>query len=265
MRRFLLIALSIALAACIGVAVVRPQLLKSASDRTIRAMELFAPELATRLRHGSMKSMSGRLADKGFRLGAPAFIRIFKQESELEIWLLRNGAFELYETYPICTWSGTLGPKMAEGDGQSPEGFYAVGRAQLNPDSAYHRAFDLGFPNAYDRTRGRTGSFLMVHGDCLSVGCYAMTDKGIDDIYRIVEAALARDQPEILVHAFPFRMTGKALAANAGNRWESYWSNLKEGYDLFERTRMPPPASVCGGRYAFAPAPAEICEPITAR
>ena len=130
-----------------------------------------------------------------------------------------TGAFAPFETYPICAWSGELGPKLAEGDRQAPEGFYAVGLKQLNPNSNYHRAFNLGFPNAYDRALGRTGSFLMVHGDCVSIGCYAMTDQGIDEIYRIVEAALHQGQREVPVHAFPFRMTEKAMAEKAGHRW----------------------------------------------
>jgi murein L,D-transpeptidase YafK len=156
----------------------------------------------------------------------------------------------------ICNWSGDLGPKLKEGDGQSPEGFYAVGLKQLNPKSAYYLAFNLGFPNGFDQANGRTGSFLMVHGDCLSVGCYAMTDKGIDDIYRIVEAALRNGQREVPVHAFPFRMTSEKLAAYTTHRWASFWANLKEGHDLFERTRLPPVVQACGTRYAFGDNPA---------
>ncbi|MBF9232740.1 L,D-transpeptidase family protein [Microvirga alba] len=251
MRRLLAIVVILVLAACASITILRPQLLQSASDRAIRVVALIAPELAISLRHGAAKPVSARLGERGFSLGAAAFIRIFKQESELEVWLSRNGIYELFATYPICTWSGALGPKIAEGDGQSPEGFYAVDLKQLNPNSAYYRAFNLGFPNAYDRAHGRTGSFLMVHGDCLSIGCYAMTDKGIDDIYAIVEAALREGQREVPVHAFPFRMTGDKLAATEGHRWAAYWANLKEGHDLFETTKTPPTASVCGGRYAF--------------
>jgi murein L,D-transpeptidase YafK len=264
MRRLVVIVVSMLAVIGIGFAVFRPQLMKSAADRTVRLVERFAPEFGAQMRQGSERPLADRLAEKGFAWGSPAFIRIFKQESQLEVWLKRGNAFELFETYPICTWSGELGPKLAEGDGQSPEGFYAVGSKQLNPESHYYRAFDLGFPNAFDRTYGRTGSFLMVHGDCLSIGCYAMTDKGIDDIYRIVDAALQNGQAEIPVHAFPFRMTEKALAEKAGHRWASYWANLKEGYDLFEQSRRPPSAKVCSGRYAFSPSPAEACEPITA-
>jgi len=264
MRKFILIALGVFAVAIIGVALFRPQLVRSALDRTIRLVERFVPEAGQSLRHRADKPLPARLAEGGFSLGTPAFIRIFKQENELEVWLQRDGAFELFETFPICTWSGDLGPKLKEGDGQSPEGFYAVGLKQLNPNSNYYRAFNLGFPNAYDRAHNRTGSFLMVHGDCLSIGCYAMTDKGIDDIYRIVEAALRQGQPEVPVHAFPFRMTDKAMAGKVGHRWAAYWANLKEGYDLFERTRRPPSAMVCNGRYAFTSSTVGTCESIKA-
>ena len=82
-----------------------------------------------------------------------------------------------FATYPICLWSGRLGPKLREGDRQAPEGFYTVSAEQLNPNSRWHRSFSLGFPNAFDQAHGRTGSFIMVHGGCPSIGCYAMTDR----------------------------------------------------------------------------------------
>ncbi|MGO4706961.1 2-dehydro-3-deoxyphosphooctonate aldolase [Microvirga sp. 2MCAF38] len=265
MRRLFFTFVLVVIAALVGVAVVRPNLRQSASDRTIRAIARVAPGIAADLRHGSDKPLAAKLEEKGFRLGAPAFVRIFKEENALEVWLSRNGTYELFATYPICTWSGTLGPKIAEGDGQSPEGFYAVGLNQLNPNSAYYRAFNLGFPNTYDRAHGRTGSLVMVHGDCLSIGCYAMTDRGIDDIYRIVEAALREGQREVPVHVFPFRMTSEKLGAMAGHRWAAHWAELREGYDLFEATRTPPLAAVCGGRYAFGAAVSSQCQRVTAQ
>ena len=247
MRRFIVIVLGILILTGIGLAVLQPSWLKSAGDRVIRLVGRFDPDLSTQIRNRTSKPLPERLSEKGLSLGSPAFIRIFKQESELEVWLVRDGAFALFETYPICAWSGELGPKLAEGDRQAPEGFYAVGLKQLNPGSNYHRAFNLGFPNAYDRAFGRTGSFLMVHGDCVSIGCYAMTDQGIDEIYRIVEAALQQGQREVPVHAFPFRMTGKAMVEKAGHRWAAYWSNLKEGYDRSSRPgSRPRPSSAAG-------------------
>lgn len=185
--------------------------------------------------------------------GSPVLLRIFKQEAELEVWVEENGRFRLARTFPICAFSGDPGPKLKEGDGQAPEGFYEVGLDQLNPNSHYHLAFNLGFPNAYDRAHGRTGSFLMVHGGCVSVGCYAMTDAGIEQIYGLVEAALRAGQRRVPVHAFPFRMTAEAMARQRGSRWEDFWQNLREGDALFARTGRPPRVSVAGKRYVFLP------------
>jgi murein L,D-transpeptidase YafK len=194
-----------------------------------------------------------RLADLGVEMGAPVYIRIFKLEHELEIWVQKNGRFRLFATYPICLWSGRLGPKLKEGDLQAPEGFYTVDSEQLNPNSVMHRSFSLGFPNLYDQAHGRTGSFLMVHGGCASVGCYAVTHPVVDEIWRLVTAALDKGQPRFAVHAFPFRMTQTNLELRKGSKWEDFWTDLKQGYDLFERSRIPPVVSVCKGRYQFAP------------
>ena len=201
-----------------------------------------------------------------FNMGAPAYVRIFKKEGELELWLKVNGRYSLYRTFPICKWSGRLGPKVKEADYQSPEGFYSVSARQLNPHSNYHLAFNVGYPNAFDRQNGHTGGLVMVHGACKSVGCFAMTDKGIEEIYGFVAAALSAGQREVPVHIFPFRMTDAAIAretsgggglmsffATDGNgaQWAGFWHNLKEGYDLFQQTGEPPTAYACGDRYAF--------------
>lgn len=200
-----------------------------------------------------------------FGMGDQVFVRIFKKEGELELWLRKGGArFSLYKSFPICKWSGRLGPKLQEADYQSPEGFYSVSAKQLHPRSNYYRAFNVGYPNAFDRQNGRTGGLVMVHGACKSVGCFAMTDRGIAEIYGFVEAALRAGQKEVQVHIFPFRMTEQMIAretgggwlafvAGGGNyaQWTGFWRNLKEGYDIFEQTGEPPVAFACGDRYAF--------------
>lgn len=196
----------------------------------------------------------GRLAAHGVTLGAPVFVRIFKREFELELWMMRDGRFHRFAVYPICRWSGGLGPKLAEGDWQAPEGFYTVDAKALNPNSRWHRAFNLGFPNAFDSAHRRTGSYLMVHGGCGSIGCYAMTDAVIDEIWRVVTAALKQGQPRFHVHIFPFRMTEGNLASRAHARWATFWRDLKPGYDAFEASGLPPRIAVCDGRYAVAPA-----------
>ena len=195
--------------------------------------------------------LQASLADQGLELGAPVFMRIFKEERVLELWLQSGETYQLFKTYEICNFSGDLGPKLQEGDRQSPEGFYYVAKSSLNPNSSYHLSFNLGFPNASDRAQGRTGSFLMVHGDCVSIGCYAMTDAGIEEIYVIAEAALQAGQPFFRVHAFPFRMTPERIAAEKGNPWYAFWRNLKAGHDAFERDLIPPSVTVTEGRYRF--------------
>ena len=185
-----------------------------------------------------------------FDYGNPAFIRIIKNEGILELWLKQTGSpqYGLYKSYPICSYSGDLGPKLAEGDKQAPEGFYTVGADQLNPWSQYHLSFNLGFPNEYDRAWGRTGSALMVHGGCQSIGCYAIGDKNVEEVYLLVEASVENGH-DVPVHIFPFRMQGQNMQLHASNPWMPFWYNLKEGYDLFEITKIPPEYSVASGHY----------------
>lgn len=192
-----------------------------------------------------------RLTAGGFALGQPILIRIFKQEFELEVWIKRGDRYALFETYPVCRFSGRLGPKLRQGDKQAPEGFYTVSASQLNPNSRWHRSFNLGFPNAFDRAHGRTGSFLMVHGGCSSVGCYAMTNPVIDEIWSIVTAALGGGQRRFQVQAYPFRMTEENLAARAGSPLAPFWRSLKTGHDRFVVDGVPPAVEICNGNYAF--------------
>jgi murein L,D-transpeptidase YafK len=194
--------------------------------------------------------ISERLAAKRLKLGAPIFVRIFKRDSELELWMKNGDRFTLFQTYPICYWSGRLGPKIVQGDAQSPEGFYTVSRAQLNAHSKYYRAFDLGFPNALDRRLGRSGAYLMVHGNCVSAGCYAMTDPVIGELWTIATAAFDGGQPRFSVQVFPFRPTQWRLDLYEKSQWSRFWRDLKPAYDAFEHNRVPPEVFVCGGRYA---------------
>lgn len=198
-----------------------------------------------------LSRFGARLTAAGVKPGVPVHLRIYKLESELELWTEKNGRFELFATYPMCLWSGRLGPKLKEGDRQAPEGFYTVDKDALNPNSRMHLSFNLGFPNVYDRGKGRTGSFLMVHGGCASIGCYAVTDRVVDEIWTLVTAALDNGQTRIPVHAFPFRMTERNLRLRKGDKWSGFWADLKTGADLFEQNRLPPVVSVCEGRYVF--------------
>lgn len=200
-------------------------------------------------------ALNAALKKKGLRLGAPIFIRLFKEEKLLELWFEKSpGTFALFKSYPIHNdGKRGLGPKLREGDGRAPEGFYFVTPALMKPDSDFHLAFNLGYPNAYDQAHGRTGSYLMVHGDVVSVGCYAMTDPQIEEIYTAADAAFAGGQKFFRVHCFPFRLTPERLvkAREDGGEWLDFWENLKEGYDRFEMEKSPPNAEVKDGRYVF--------------
>lgn len=192
------------------------------------------------------------LAEKGLKYGAPIFIRIFKEPGTLEVWLETNdGSFVHFKNYDICSFSGDLGPKLKEGDNQSPEGFYFVNASRLNPWSKYHLSFNLGYPNKYDRLYGRTGSALMVHGNCVSIGCYAMTNPYMSEIYALSVAALKAGQPFFRVHSFPFHLDAETLDKYKFNQWHSFWSNLKIGYDHFNKYKRPPNVNVSNGAYVF--------------
>ena len=201
-------------------------------------------------------TLESSLQSEGFRLGDPVFIRIFKEEQELEVWLRREKetSFRRWKTWPVVRMSGKLGPKLQEGDGQAPEGFYAVDSGAMNPQSDFHLSFNVGYPNGFDLAQGRTGSFIMVHGKSSSIGCFAMGDAGIEPIYLVVERALRSGQSSVPIHIFPFRMTGERMAkANATpSPWLSFWENLREGYDRFERDHVPPLVKWEGSRYTFS-------------
>ena len=185
-------------------------------------------------------------------IGDGIFIRIFKEESLMEIWIKSDSVYHFLKAYQICAYSGRLGPKRKEGDRQAPEGFYRVGRKSLNPHSKFHLSFNLGYPNAYDRAHHRTGSYLMVHRDCRSIGCYAMTNGRIKEIYGLVSAALKQGQPYVPVHIFPFKMENGTMAEYSESRWYDFWMVLKEGYDYFEAEELPPYVTVEKGEYVIS-------------
>nr|CBI81492.1 conserved hypothetical protein [Bartonella sp. 1-1C] len=183
---------------------------------------------------------------------APIMMRFFKEDNIAEIWKQnRSGVFVLVVSYGICKWSGQLGPKYREGDFQAPEGFYTVQENQMNPYSKYYLSFNIGFPNLYDQIHGRTGSYLMVHGACASVGCYSMNDRNMAQIYAFARDAFRGGQKEFQLHAFPFRMTDANMQRHYTNPHYEFWMMLKEGYDFFEKNRKPPKITVYDKRYVF--------------
>ena len=205
--------------------------------------------------------LTKELTAKGFKLGDKVFLRIIKSQSAasthisdgiLEIYMAGDdGKYSLFKTKDICAASGTLGPKTKTGDNQSPEGFYYITAARFNPWSSYHLSLNLGYPNTYDRAHGYTGNFLMIHGECVSIGCYAMTNGGIEEIYTLARAANLNGQKVIRIHSFPFPMSKENLRKVEASPHHAFWVNLKQGWDWFEQTNTPPNVEVRGGEYVF--------------
>jgi murein L,D-transpeptidase YafK len=207
-----------------------------------------------------MRPVSSEIKAKMTRLSmnmsSPIMLRIFKQESELEVWKqTKSGRYALLDTFEICKWSGDLGPKKKEGDRQAPEGFYEITPGLMNPNSSYHLSFNMGYPNKFDRAYGRTGSNLMVHGACSSRGCYAMTDAQVQDIYALARESFKGGQRTFQVQAFPFHMTAENMAKHRDSEHYDFWKMMKRGYDHFEVTKTPPKIEVCEKRYVFDAVP----------
>jgi murein L,D-transpeptidase YafK len=217
-----------------------------------RAMKELSPEMLTLLNQKNMPKDS------------PVLVRVFKEESELEVWKQdTTGQFQLLKVYPICRWSGELGPKKVQGDRQAPEGFYSISPGLMNPNSNYYLAINIGFPNAYDKANNYSGAFLMIHGDCSSAGCYAMTDEHIGEIYSLARESFLGGQKEFQIQAYPFRMTAANLARHRTNPNMPFWRMLKEGSDHFEVTHLEPKVDVCDKHYVFdAQPPANSTKPL---
>ncbi|KAB2664809.1 hypothetical protein F9K91_12440 [Brucella tritici] len=209
-------------------------------------------DLSLRAEKPLPEKVVAKMKAKGMTRTSPIMVRIFKEEGTLEVWKQKNnGKYDQIASYEICKWSGKLGPKYIEGDRQAPEGFYNVRPAQMNPNSSYYLSFNIGFPNAYDRANGRTGQHLMVHGACSSSGCYSMTDEQVAEIYAFGRDAFKGGQRDFQIQAFPFRMTAANMARYKSDPNYSFWKMLKQGYDSFEVTKVPPKVDVCEKRYVF--------------
>jgi murein L,D-transpeptidase YafK len=198
------------------------------------------------------QSAIDKLKSMGSAPGEGTVLRIFKESSELEVWKrTASGSYKHFRTYEICAWSGGLGPKMKEGDRQAPEGFYTITPALMNPYSGYYLSFDTGYPNKFDRAHGRTGSNLMIHGDCSSRGCYSITDEAIAEVYALIRETFRGGHNSVQLQIFPFRMTPQNLARHADSPHMSFWQNIKEGYDRFELAKAPAEWDVCEKQYVF--------------
>jgi len=218
------------------------------------SLDDIAPKAERKLPHEITQVMQA----KGMSKGAPIMMRVFKEEGVLEVWKQKkDGRYDLVTSYEICKWSGKLGPKYTEGDRQAPEGFYSIRPHQMNPNSSYHLAFNIGFPNTYDQANGRSGQHLMVHGACSSAGCYSMTDEQVEEIYAFARDAFRGGQQAFQFQAFPFRMTPENMARYRNDPNYPFWQMLKEGYDHFQITKTPPKVDVCERRYVFNRSPAQ--------
>jgi murein L,D-transpeptidase YafK len=209
-------------------------------------------QLPTKAMKELSPQMLALLEQKAMPKDSPVLVRIFKEESELEVWKQdTTGHFQILKVYPICRWSGDLGPKVNEGDRQAPEGFYTITPALMNPNSNYYLAINTGFPNAFDRANDRHGAFLMIHGDCSSRGCYAMTDEQIGEIYSLARESFLGGQQSFQIQAYPFRLTPANLARHRTNPNMAFWKMIKVGNDHFEATHLEPKVDVCDRHYVF--------------
>lgn len=210
------------------------------TDKVLNILTRLSPEISTELKKN------------GLTLGSQIFIRIFKLPGELEIWMEDRGRYRLFKSYPICSYSGYLGPKLKEGDWQSPEGFYRVTADLMNPRSSYHLSFNIGYPNDYDTLLNRSGSNIMVHGNCSSKGCFAMNNFRMEEIYTLVHSAFVNGQKSVDVHIFPFRLTRENLEKYRFSPWIGFWNNLRQGHDSFERNHQVPLITVKKGKYVVS-------------
>ena len=205
-----------------------------------------------RASHPLSPEMVALMQKDGVAQTSPVLIRTYKKEAEFEIWKMKpDGRYTLLRTFPMCRWSGQLGPKVREGDRQVPEGFYRITPGQMNPTSAYYLSFNVGYPNAYDRAWGHGGGSIFVHRACSSAGCFSMTDAQIDQIYAVAREAFNGGQQAIQMQSYPFRMTPENMARYRADPNIAFWRQLKEGADNFEIAKQDVSVGVCARHYVF--------------
>ena len=188
------------------------------------------------------------------------FIRIFKKEQTVELWAKnkQDREFRLLRKYPFCTFSGDLGPKTKQGDGQIPEGFYSINT--FNPESNFYLSLGISYPNQADRIRchhNNPGGEIFIHGNCVTIGCIPITDDKIKELYIFAVEAKNNGQENIHVHTFPASLTNENLAWLEDHYKTDperiiFWKNLKEGFDIFETARKVPVVFITNdGKYHF--------------
>jgi murein L,D-transpeptidase YafK len=194
--------------------------------------------------------------DFGAKPGSEIFLRAFKREKRLELWMKKDSVFQLFRSYPICYVPGKLGPKRREGDLQVPEGAYFIDR--FNPKSNFHLSLRVNYPNEADlhfSDKEKPGGEIYIHGACVSVGCIPIKNPNIEEVYLLALDAMTGEQEQIPVHIFPCRLDDVNLQNlidddffNAANR--RFWENLQPVYEFFEQKRVVPKVEVNEqGRY----------------
>ncbi|MBZ4416495.1 murein L,D-transpeptidase family protein [Myxococcus sp. RHSTA-1-4] len=191
------------------------------------------------------------------------YVRAFKHERELEVWAgAKAGPLVKVKTYPFCAASGELGPKRQRGDLQVPEGFYTIDL--FNPWSDYHLSMRVSYPNEADKrhkTAADPGGNIFVHGDCVSIGCIAIEDEPIQELYLMVLDTREKTKRNVPIHIFPRRLDDKGMKALEGGRSSTdplvaFWRSLQPAYTFFEEARHLPVTSVDPktGAYVVKPA-----------
>lgn len=214
-----------------------------------------ATERSKAIVEASLAHLAPELAPLGLKPGDPVFLRAFKEESELEIWMkpAEDPHYVLFKVHRLAASAGQAGPKLREGDGQAPEGFYTAKASSMRPETRHYLGIDLGYPNEYDRALGRNGSDLLIHAGDGAGGAYALSPEAMNEVYALADAAFRGGQREVAIHLFPFRLTDARMDKvwAKPSRWTDEWVNLKEGYDFFENVRQPPLVGLAGEEYAF--------------
>jgi murein L,D-transpeptidase YafK len=184
------------------------------------------------------------------------YIAAYKSEGKLELWIQTEGQkkYKLFRAYDFCAHSGQLGPKIKEGDLQTPEGFYNI--IAFNPKSNFYLSLGINYPNPVDQLRSgkaKPGGDIYIHGNCVTVGCIPLTDDKIKEVYILAVEARNTGQEQIPVHIFPFKMTGENINNYLAGfpQEEELWTNLQSGYNYFEKYRIPPVATLWKGKYSF--------------
>lgn len=255
MRNYFLVALlfgSLALVSFFGT-------IPEAKPGTFRAQQIANKRVKTAYSL-NWDSITSNLKKLDVRLSElEVFIRAFKEEQELEVWVKNKSDlnWKLYTTYPICESSGELGPKRCQGDNQVPEGFYHVN--VFNPNSNFLLSLGVSYPNASDKffaCKRDPGGAIMIHGNCVTIGCIPITDPKIQELYVLCVEARNSGQKTIPIHIFPIRFTDAGIvrikASESDLNVRVFWDNLRTGYDWFEKDKSIPAVTVdAKGKYLF--------------